>query len=71
MAACGLDPGRRESNSSCLNQPDAQSCEKFVLILARFAAEMMRTLSKINQEFLTDFRLRIGKFYTIKNFFVV
>lgn len=60
MAACGLDPGRRESNTSCTNGTDTNSSEQFALILARFAAEMMRTLHKINQDFSTNFRLRVG-----------
>lgn len=63
MAACGLDPGRRESNSSTSSAVvNSQNYDQFVLIMVKFAAEMMRTLKNINKEFSTNFRLRVGEF---------
>ncbi|PNF42986.1 hypothetical protein B7P43_G09584 [Cryptotermes secundus] len=57
MAACGLDPGRRDSVNS-VNR-DSYS-DHVVLVLTRFAANMMGVLQKINKEFLQNFKLRVG-----------
>lgn len=59
MAACGLDPGRRDSVNS-VNR-DSYS-DHVVLVLTRFAANMMGVLQKINKEFLQNFKLRVGQF---------
>ncbi|XP_067002907.1 adenylate cyclase type 2 isoform X2 [Anabrus simplex] len=58
MAACGLDPGRRDSAAGiCQKQ---HFTEHVVLVLARFATKMMRVLQNINRETFQTFKLRIG-----------
>jgi adenylate cyclase len=59
MAACGLDPGKRDS----LNSINRNSfSDHVVLVLTRFAAEMMGVLQKINRETFQTFKLRVGQF---------
>jgi adenylate cyclase len=58
MAACGLDPGRRDSVNS-VNR-DSYS-DHVVLVLTRFAANMMGVLQKINRETFQTFKLRVGQ----------
>lgn len=60
MAACGVDPGRRDSVNS-LNT-DSYS-ENVVLVLTRFAAKMMGVLENINRETFQNFKLRVGQLY--------
>ncbi|KAL0280183.1 UNVERIFIED_CONTAM: hypothetical protein PYX00_001555 [Menopon gallinae] len=55
MAACGLTPGWRDSNDV-----KVKSDTHVILIIARFAAEMMNILQRINQEYSTNFGLRVG-----------
>jgi len=57
MAACGLDPGRRDSINS-LNM--ASYSDHVVLVLTRFAAQMMGILQRINSETFQTFKLRVG-----------
>jgi adenylate cyclase len=57
MAACGLDPGRRDSANS-LNM--ASYSDHVVLVLTRFAASMMGVLQHINNETFQTFKLRVG-----------
>jgi len=58
MAACGLDPGRRDSINS-LNM--ASYSDHVVLVLTRFAAQMMGILQRINSETFQTFKLRVGQ----------
>jgi hypothetical protein len=58
MAACGLDPGRRDSINS-INRDSHP--EHVVLVLTRFAAKMMGVLQKINRETFQTFKLRVGQ----------
>jgi hypothetical protein len=55
MAACGLDPGRRDSTNS------TNYSDHVVLVLTRFAAKMMGVLQQINRETFQTFKLRIGQ----------
>ncbi|XP_021926488.1 adenylate cyclase type 2 isoform X2 [Zootermopsis nevadensis] len=57
MAACGLDPGRRDSVNS-INR--SSFSDHVVLVLTRFAAKMMGVLQKINRETFQAFKLRVG-----------
>jgi adenylate cyclase len=57
MAACGLDPGRRDSINCC----NLDSTEHVVLVLTRFAAKMMDVLQQINKETFQTFSLRVGQ----------
>lgn len=57
MAACGLDPGRKDSTTSV----HRQSGKNIVIQLVRFGVKMMRKLQEISEEF-SEFKLRIGKF---------
>jgi adenylate cyclase len=60
MAACGLDPGRRDS----INSINRDNCsEHVVLVLTRFAAKMMGVLEKINRETFQTFKLRVGQLW--------
>nr|CAD7455611.1 unnamed protein product [Timema tahoe] len=55
MAACGLDPGRRDSNLSLSRQT---YLEHVLVVLARFATKMMRVL--VRHTVGQDFTLRVG-----------
>nr|CAD7589162.1 unnamed protein product [Timema genevievae] len=55
MAACGLDPGRRDSNLSLSRQTYS---EHVLVVLARFATKMMRVL--VRHTVGQDFTLRVG-----------
>ncbi|XP_069698039.1 adenylate cyclase type 2-like isoform X1 [Periplaneta americana] len=57
MAACGLDPGRRDSMSSISK---ATYSEHVALVLTRFAVKMMGVLQNINKETFQTFKLRVG-----------
>ncbi|XP_049813125.1 adenylate cyclase type 2-like [Schistocerca nitens] len=57
MAACGLDPGRRDSTTSISRQTFPQHV---VYVLAHFATRMMAALEKINAEGQQSYRLRVG-----------
>ncbi|GLH05186.1 Adenylate cyclase type 2 [Gryllus bimaculatus] len=57
MAASGLDPGRRDS---LISNPEEQTSEHIVPVLVKFAARMMQTLQRINEEKKHTFKLRIG-----------
>lgn len=56
MAACGLDPGRRDSYPGA----PVRSNEHVVVSLVKFAADMMEALQKINKEHFQPIKLRIG-----------
>ena len=58
MAACGVDPGRRDSVISLHKNSYS---EHVVLVLTRFAAKMMGVLQNINRETFQTFRLRVGQ----------
>lgn len=60
MAACGLDPGRRDS----LHNAPVTSNEHVVVSLVKFAADMMDALQKINEENFQQIKLRIGNVVT-------
>nr|CAD7431028.1 unnamed protein product [Timema monikensis] len=55
MAACGLDPGRRDSNLSLSRQTYS---EHVLVVLARFATKMMRVL--VRHTVGQDFTLRVA-----------
>lgn len=55
MAACGLDPGRKDSTTSV----HRQSGKNIVIQLVRFAVNMMQVLQQISGPF-SQFKLRIG-----------
>ncbi|XP_063240231.1 adenylate cyclase type 2-like isoform X2 [Bacillus rossius redtenbacheri] len=57
MAACGLDSGRRDSTVSMAR---VNVSEHVVVVMARFAAMMMRVLQENNRESFQNFRLRVG-----------
>ena len=56
LAACGLHPGQKDSKDLIRRKEST----KMVVILAEFAANVLRRLEKINKDFKTDFKLRIG-----------
>lgn len=56
MAACGLDPGRRDSFPGA----PVRSNEHVVVSLVKFAADMMEALQQINKEYFQQIKLRIG-----------
>ncbi|KAJ9579599.1 hypothetical protein L9F63_004784, partial [Diploptera punctata] len=57
MAACGLDPGRKDS----VNSLNRDNCSDHVaLVLTRFAVKMMEVLQNINRETFQTFKLRVG-----------
>lgn len=66
MAACGLDPGRKNSNTSI----EKAGGDNIVVQMVRFAVNIMRVLEKIdqttstnfqdNQSVTSNFQLRIG-----------
>lgn len=60
MAACGLDPGRRDSFPGAV----ASSHEHVVVSMVKFASDMIRALQAINGEGFQNthpIKLRIGK----------
>lgn len=57
MAACGLNPGRRNSGADALT---TLSNEHAVVSLVKFAADMMEILRNINKEYFQQIKLRIG-----------
>lgn len=57
MAACGLEPGRRDSYSEL----DRQNDSYVVVQLVKLAAKMMKVLEAINAENSQEIKLRIGK----------
>lgn len=63
MAACGLDPGRRNTLED-LNS-DAEN-DDVVLSLLSFAVDMIKALELINQENFQKIKLRIGKLCKIE-----
>jgi adenylate cyclase len=68
MAACGLDPGRRDSVNS-INR--SSFSDHVVLVLTRFAAKMMGVLQEINRETFQTFKLRVGQLQFCITFFVI
>jgi len=68
MAACGVDPGRRDSVNS-INKNSYS--DHVVLVLTRFAAKMMGVLQKINRETFQTFKLRVGQLQLHEIFSVV
>lgn len=71
MAACGLDPGRKDSNTSI----DRVNKDNIVVNLVRFAVNMIRVLKSIDSNDASfqggeaQFTLRIGK-HVLKTYFV-
>ena len=59
MAACGLQPGKRNSDDAEFEERDRLDN---VETLAHFASEMFLKLETINKETLQDFGLRIGNY---------
>lgn len=60
MAACGLEPGRRDSSSIAVNS------DHNIVVLARFATNMLSVLNKFNVNNNHNFQLTLG---TSRNFF--
>lgn len=56
MAACGLEPGRRESHIDFAKK----SNEHVVISLLRFAVDMIAAIQQINAENFQQIKLRIG-----------
>lgn len=54
MAACGLEPGRRDSVAG------ERFGEHVAVILVKFAVDMIKALREINQECIQECKLRIG-----------
>ena len=64
MAACGLLVGKRNSQDAEFEETDPAAN---VATLARFAAEMFKSLQTINKETYQNFGLRIGKYTLLNN----
>lgn len=66
MAACGLDPSRRESIDSlsdvCVRQNSSYG-RAVVLTMVEFAAAMMMQVQNFNRGSFQSLNLRIGKFW--------
>ena len=70
MAACGLQPGRKNSlepsaslpshNSGTMEAMEAHSLGENAVVMAKFAAAMMRTIHAFETE-AHNFQMRIGK----------
>lgn len=58
MAACGLDPGRKDSNTSV----NKAGNDNIVVQMIRFAVSMMKVLKHIDTFQAEQFKLRIGKY---------
>jgi adenylate cyclase len=70
MAACGLEPGRRDSNASWVssasnNEETETGRTDHAVVLARFATRMMAVLRALNKDAFQAFSLRVGKFKNI------
>ncbi|XP_045622899.1 adenylate cyclase type 2 isoform X2 [Procambarus clarkii] len=57
MAACGLQPGRRNSDDFTIEERDKR---ENVLTITKFAAAMFVKLEAINKEHMQPFQLRVG-----------
>lgn len=57
MAACGLDPGRKDSTTSV----HRQNRENIVVQLVKFGVRMMNVLNRIRSIYHQEFKLRIGE----------
>ncbi|CAB3382316.1 Hypothetical predicted protein [Cloeon dipterum] len=66
MAACGLEPGRRdsaashESSRSSSSQGSVQQNTDHTVVLAKFATRMMAVLKALNKDAFQTFNLRVG-----------
>lgn len=65
MAACGLEPGRRDSNASWVSSSthsEETGRTDHAVVLARFATRMMAVLRALNKDAFQTFSLRVGKY---------
>lgn len=64
MAACGLEPGRRDSSAS-FSSSGSSGCSfhntDHTIVLAKFATRMMAVLKALNKDAFQNFSLRVGK----------
>ncbi|XP_046390529.1 adenylate cyclase type 7-like isoform X2 [Ischnura elegans] len=71
LAACGLQPGRRDSNNSGRSNSRSDDISlgdeiasrmtaDNIIVLVRFAANMMNVLEGINKDGFLNFKLRVG-----------
>lgn len=64
MAACGLEPGRRDSAASFSSSSASSSCSfhntDHTVVLAKFATRMMAVLKALNKDAFQNFNLRVG-----------
>jgi adenylate cyclase len=64
MAACGLEPGRRDSTAS-FSSSASSGCSyhntDHTVVLAKFATRMMAVLKALNKDAFQNFSLRVGK----------
>jgi len=65
MAACGLEPGRRDSTASFASSGSSSRCSSLhstdhTVVLAKFATRMMLVLKALNKDAFQNFNLRVG-----------
>lgn len=69
MAACGLEPGRRDSTASWASSRSNDTSVHNAVVLARFAARMMAVLRALNKDAFQAFNLRVGTYFdTIREY---